>query len=119
MKKLISLGLIGFMMLFSGCIATNENNEVIGLKGIISGATYKPSILVHVYEVATFTTKTLMTKEQIENVGLDKADAIIRYAYSYVTDEDGKIIEGKTVEVEELKDTTLNTDSTKEIEISQ
>ncbi len=99
------------MFTFTGCIATNANNEVVGLKGIVSGATYKFSSLVHVYEVLTFGVKTLMTKDQIQKAGLDKANSIIRYAYSYVADEQGNINEGNKVEVEELKGTTIDIES--------
>lgn len=77
--------------IFTGCIAKNENNEVIGLKGIITGATYKPELLVDVYRVVVKGVVTFMTKEQIEALKLDKVDMAFKYAYS-VTVEGKKVI---------------------------
>jgi len=90
---MLKMMLVSLMMLigFNGCVAKNDNNEVIGIKGIISGATYKPEILVNVYEVAQKGVVTFMTEEQIEKFKLDKVDAAIKYAYS-VTIEGKKII---------------------------
>jgi CheY-specific phosphatase CheX len=91
MKKLVLGSLVLGSLVFSGCIAKNEKNEVIGLKGAISGAVYKPEIIADFYEVAAKGVVTFMTKEQIEAAKLDKLDAVIRYAYS-VTKEGNKVV---------------------------
>jgi len=91
MKKLVLGSLILGSLVLSGCIAKNANNEVIGLKGAISGAIYKPDIIVDVYEVVVKGASTFMSKEQIEAAKLDKLDAVIRYAYS-VTKEGNKVV---------------------------
>jgi len=91
MKKLVLGSLILGSLVLGGCVAKNENNEVIGLKGAITGAVYKPEIIVDVYEVVVKGVSTFMTKEQIEATKLDKLDAVIRYVYS-VTKEGNKVV---------------------------
>lgn len=91
MKKLVLASLVLASLVFGGCVAKNANNEVIGLKGAISGAVYKPDIIVDIYEVVANGVSTFMSKEQIEDAKLDKLDAVIRYAYS-VTKEGNKVV---------------------------
>lgn len=92
MKKIILL--IVSIFLFTGCVVTNENNEVIGYKGLITGATYKTGSLVRVYQVISKGVVTFMTEEEIKQANLDKLDTIIKYSHSI---NEGKLINEEVV----------------------
>jgi hypothetical protein len=82
MKKLASLMFIGLSILFSGCYTSTgqavynfvDNNKVV------------------IYKVLEKGVVTFMTKQQIEELKLDKAGAVIEYAYS-VNKITGKVVE--------------------------
>lgn len=90
MKKIIVL--VISLFLFTGCVVTNENNEVVGYKGIISGATYKTESLERIYKVVSKGVVTFMTEQEIKDANLDKVDSMIKYSHS-VTEEGKSIIE--------------------------
>lgn len=79
--KLIIASVIATTLL-SACVAKNSDNEVIGIKGLVSGATYKPDIVEDIYEVTSAGVVFFMTEEQIQKAKLNNIDTVIKYAYS-------------------------------------
>lgn len=93
MKKIVLLMIVS-AIIFTGCAVTNENNEVIGYKGFITGTTYKTGSLVRVYQVISKGVVTFMTEEEIKQANLDKLDTVIKYSHSI---NEGKLINEEVV----------------------